>query len=70
MSEHETRTAEMEIKLALLEDHVDQLNHTIFRQQQQLDLLQAQFRELHRQMHAENGGNALSSPHDEPPPHY
>ena len=70
MSEHETQIAELEIKLALLEDHLDQLNHTIFRQQQQLDLLQAQFRELHSQLHAASAGSALSSPHDEPPPHY
>ena len=70
MSEHEAGIADMEIKLALLEDHVDQLNHTIFRQQQQLDLLQAQLRELHSQMNTASAENAASGPHDEPPPHY
>ena len=70
MSEHEAAIADMGIKLALLEDHVDLLNKTIFRQQQQLDLLQAQFRELHSQLHAASAGSALSSPRDEPPPHY
>ena len=70
MSEREAGIADMEVKLALLEDHVDQLNHTIFRQQQQLDLLQAQFRELHSQLNAAGAGNAVGDPHDEPPPHY
>ena len=70
MSEAETRIAEMEIKLALTEDHVDQLNKTIFRQQQQLDLLQAQMRELHRQVNSATDGNELNNPRDELPPHY
>jgi SlyX protein len=70
MSESETRIAELEIKLALTEDHLDQLNKTIFRQQQQLDLLQAQLRELHRQVHSADGDSGSSSPRSEIPPHY
>ena len=69
MNETETRIAEMEIKLALTEDYVDQLNKTIFRQQQQLDLLQAQMRELHRQINASEASEA-GTPRDELPPHY
>lgn len=64
-----TRIAEMELKLAVAEDHIDELNKTIFRQQQRLDLLQAQMRELHRQLHAAAGGE-VSNPHDQAPPHY
>ncbi len=69
MNEIYTRVAELELKLALTEDHVDTLNKTIFRQQQQLDLLQAQMRELHRQINAATGDEP-HSPHDELPPHY
>ena len=44
MSNAEARIAELELKLALTEDHLDTLNRTLFRQQQQMDLLQEQLR--------------------------
>ena len=44
----ESQLAELEIKLNLAEDAIDALNHTLFRQQQQINLLQAQMRELYR----------------------
>lgn len=70
MSNAEARIAELELKLALTEDHLDTLNRTLFRQQQQMDLLQEQLRALHRQINAA-GGNAESPvPGDELPPHY
>ena len=43
----EARITELEIKLGLSEDHLEELNRTVFRQQQQIDLLQAQIRELY-----------------------
>ena len=46
----EPRLAEVEAKLALAEDLLDALNQTVFRQQAQLDLLQAQLRVLHRRL--------------------
>ena len=68
----QTRLAELEIKLGLAEDHLEVLNRSIFRQQQQIDLLQGQMRELHRQMHsaAPGEGNEPGNPRDEIPPHY
>lgn len=64
-----SRISELEIKLGLCEDHLEQLNHTVFRQQQQIDLLQAQMRELYQMLQPVAGGEA-SSPRDEIPPHY
>lgn len=67
------RVADLEIRVNAAEDLVDTLNHTIFRQQQQLDLLQAQLRHLHGQMTSASEGNAATQPRDlrdEIPPHY
>ena len=67
---------ELEIRFSLMEDLVEELNRTVFRQQEELGLLQAQLRHLYRQMQAgaeaeEAAGAAV--PHslrDEIPPHY
>lgn len=65
----EARLAEVEAKLAFAEDLIDTLNKTVFRQQEQLDLLQDQLRVLHRRLH-----DALPAEErnlrDEIPPHY
>jgi len=66
------RLTELEIKISLTEHLVDELNRTVFQQQQQIDLLQAQLRLLYGQMQA----NANAEPaepfslRDEIPPHY
>lgn len=70
MSDTEARVVELELKLALTDDHLDTLNRTLFRQQQQLDLLQGQLRELHRQVHSPSESGDPSNPRDEIPPHY
>ena len=65
----ESRITELEIKLGLNEDHLEELNRTVFRQQQQIDLLQAQIRELYQLMQP----SAPSEPRnlrDDIPPHY
>lgn len=72
----ESQLAELEIKLNLAEDAIDALNHTLFRQQQQIDLLQAQMRELYRQSQPTDSADAaetLNQPADpraDIPPHY
>lgn len=63
------RLTEIETKLAFAEDLIETLNQTVFRQQEQIDLLQAQLRLLHGQMQALQPGEARS-PRDEIPPHY
>jgi SlyX protein len=69
----ESRLTDLEIKVAFQEDLIETLNLTVARQQQQLDLLQAQFRTLYQQVRA-SASNALTAaetdPHHEIPPHY
>ncbi|MEW6414175.1 MAG: SlyX family protein [Pseudomonadota bacterium] len=65
----ESRLAELEAKLAFAEDLIDTLNQTVFRQQEQLDLLQAQLRVLHRRLQ-EALPEAARDLRDEIPPHY
>ena len=65
------RLTELEIKLSLTEDMLEELNGTVFRQQEQLDLLQAQLRLLYKQI--QESGSAPAEPHslrEEIPPHY
>lgn len=65
------RLTELEIKLSLTEELVDELNKTVFRQQEQIDLLQQQLRLLYQQMQANAAGPAEPrSLRDEIPPHY
>ena len=68
------RNTELEIRLSLMEDLVEELNRTVFRQQQELVLLQAQLRHLYRQMQAEAQATAESaappSLREDVPPHY
>ena len=66
----ERRLTELEVKLAFAEDLVDRLNETVFRQQEQIDLLLRELLSLRQQMRdaAECGG--LRSPRHALPPHY
>lgn len=68
---HDTdrRLTELEIKASFAEDLLDQLNQTIFRQQQQLDLLLREVAELRRQQ-PEGGSVGQRNLRDELPPHY
>jgi SlyX protein len=67
----EERLTELEIKLSLIEDLVEELNQTVFRQQEQLDLLQEQLRLLYKQIQAQSATQTEPrNPRDEIPPHY
>ncbi|MBU0751130.1 MAG: SlyX family protein [Gammaproteobacteria bacterium] len=65
----DTRINELEVKLSFAEDLLEQLNLTVYRQQQQIDRLQQDMRALRQQlqesMPAEQHGLR-----DEIPPHY
>jgi len=63
------RLSEVEIKLAYLDDQLDALNGTVFRQQQQIDLLTQALVELRKQMRSA-GSDASVDPRDDIPPHY
>ena len=66
----EDRLTELEIKLSLTEDMVDELNRLVYAQQQQLELLQAQLRLLYNQMQNASSPAEPRSLRDEIPPHY
>ena len=65
----EDRITNLEIKLSFTEDLIDQLNQTIYKQQQQIEFL---YRELKSIREQASGGDSTGSgsPKDEIPPHY
>lgn len=67
----EKRLAELEIKYLLAEEWIESLSATLARQQQELDLLQAQLRLLYQQQGSKEDATATNrSLLDETPPHY
>lgn len=63
------RLESLEIKASFTEDLLDQLNLTIYRQQELLDRLTREVIQL-RQQAPEGGSNGPRDPRDELPPHY
>lgn len=63
------RVMELEIKASYTDDLLEQLNMTIYRQQEQIDMLINELRELKRQV-PEGGGAVQRNLRDELPPHY
>jgi len=63
------RLTELEIKASYTEDLLDQLNLTIYRQQQQIDSLVQQVTLL-RQQSPDGGSGGQRNLRDELPPHY
>lgn len=66
----ESRLAEIEIKLSYAEDMLEELNRTVFRQQQQIETLQKELRTLSRQLQTDDTQDAPRDLRDEKPPHY
>jgi SlyX protein len=67
----EDRLTELEIKLSLTEDLVEELNRTVFRQQEKIDLLQEQLRLLYERILTQSPAPAEQrDPRDDIPPHY
>ncbi|MCO5355928.1 SlyX family protein [Acidovorax kalamii] len=63
------RLESLEIKASFTEDLLDQLNMTIYRQQELIDRLAQEVIQLRRQV-PEGGGVAPRNLRDELPPHY
>ncbi|WCM91790.1 SlyX family protein [Acidovorax sp. NCPPB 2350] len=63
------RIDELEIKASYAEDLLDQLNVTVYRQQQQIDALQRALAALRQQLPEASGAPARNL-RDEIPPHY
>jgi SlyX protein len=66
----EARLTELEIKLSYAEDLIDALNKTVFRQQEQINLLQQQMTLLHHRMQDSDSNEAKLNLREEIPPHY
>lgn len=66
----ESRLADIEIKLSFSEDMLEQLNRTVFRQQQQIEQLQKELRALSRHVQTDDTQEARRDLRDEIPPHY
>jgi SlyX protein len=66
----ENRIAEVELRINAAEDTIEELNRTVFRQQQQIDVLQKQLVALAEQVQSMNGPGQRTSLLDEIPPHY
>lgn len=59
----------LETKMMSAEDQLDELNRSAWRQQQELDLLREQVRQLAQQLKTIQPG-AANRPEDEIPPHW
>lgn len=62
------RLTDLEIKAAYADDLLEQLNQTVFRQQQQIERLARELEALRRQI--PEGSAPFQSLRDELPPHY
>ncbi|HVR48798.1 MAG TPA: SlyX family protein [Pseudorhodoferax sp.] len=60
----------LEIKACEAEDLLDELNLTVYRQQQQIDALARQLEALRQQQPDPGGAGTVRSLRDELPPHY
>ncbi|HEX7812383.1 MAG TPA: SlyX family protein [Burkholderiales bacterium] len=65
----ESRIAELEVKLSFCEELLEELNKTVYRQQQQIDLLQKEIAALREQVKS-SMPTEPREPADETPPHY
>lgn len=63
------RLEKLETKMMSADDQLDELNRTVWRQQQEIDLLREQVRQLAEQLKAVQPGGQLR-PEDEIPPHW
>ena len=66
----ENRLVELEIKAGFTEDLLDQLNAQVYRQQQHIDALIQELRQLRERLPESGGGGEMRNPRDEIPPHY
>ncbi|MBA3477916.1 MAG: SlyX family protein [Lautropia sp.] len=64
----ERRFTDLEVKASFAEDLLDQLNQTVYRQQQQIEQLARELAELRQRIPDEERN--LPAPGDEFPPHY
>lgn len=66
----EERLVRIETKISFAEDLLDELNSTVYRQQQQIERLQKQVLQLHEQLQTVRHSGGDRDLRDEIPPHY
>ena len=66
----EKRLVDLEIKAGFTEDLLDQLNAQVYRQQQQIDALIGELRQMRDRLPESGVGAELRNLRDEIPPHY
>ncbi|MEG0920457.1 MAG: SlyX family protein [Comamonas sp.] len=66
----QARLEALEIKASYADDLLEELNLTIYKQQQQIERLSQRIQDLHQRMPEPGGGAALHNLRDELPPHY
>lgn len=71
------RLDDLEARIALMDDMLDALNHTVFEQQRQIESLQQQLRLVYQQMQSQSQSQSADAQNDVPPdprqdipPHY
>ena len=66
----ENRLVDLETKAGFSEDLLDQLNAQVYRQQQQIDALIQELRQMRDRLPESGGGAEVRNLRDEIPPHY
>ena len=64
------RITNLEIKLSFNEDLIEELNQTVYKQQQQIELLYKELKALKIQVASSSPTEGSGNLHDEIPPHY
>ena len=70
LSSLDNRLVDLEIKAGFTEDLLDQLNAQVYRQQQQIDALIQELRQMRDGLPESGGGAEVRNLRDEIPPHY
>ena len=70
LSSLDNRLVDLEIKADFSEDLLDQLNAQVYRQQQQIDALIQELRQMRDRLPESGGGAEVRNLRDEIPPHY
>ena len=66
----EQRLVELETRVAFQDDHIQELNRSLGLQQQRLERLASEVRDLRRQLRALERGQPEDRADEPPPPHY
>jgi SlyX protein len=66
----EERITNLEIKLSFSEDLIEELNQTVYKQQQQIEVIYKELKALKVQMASNLPNDSSGNPRDEIPPHY